>query len=48
MSRLAGLLVVLLSMVTPAIGYAAGADAADAAQKKDIGALRALVQRGPM
>ena len=36
---------VLLSMVTPAIGHAAGADAADAAQKKDIGALRALVQR---
>jgi ankyrin repeat protein len=32
-------------MVTPAIGLAAGADAADAAQKRDIGALRALVQR---
>jgi len=32
-------------MVTPAVGHAAGADAADAAQKKDIGALRALVQR---
>ena len=31
--------------VVPAIGYAAGADAADAAQKKDIGALRALVQQ---
>ena len=39
------LLAVLLSMVKPAVGHAAGADAADAAQKKDIGALRALVQR---
>ena len=39
------LLAVLLSMVTPAIGHAAGTDAADAAQKKDIGALRSLVQR---
>src|SRR5258706_8036509 len=38
-------LAVLLSIVTPAIGHAAGADAADAAQKKDIAALRALVQR---
>ena len=32
-------------MATPATGQAAGADAADAAQKKDLGALRALVQR---
>jgi ankyrin repeat protein len=39
------LLAVLLSMVKPAIGHAGGADAADAAQKKDITALRALVQR---
>src|SRR5580765_1245098 len=39
------LLAVLLSVVAPATGHAAGADAADAAQKKDIGALRALVQR---
>src|SRR4249919_3754369 len=37
-------LVVVLTMV-PAIGEAAGADAATAAQEKDIGALRALVQR---
>ena len=37
-------LVVVLTLV-PAIGEAAGADAASAAQEKDIGALRALVQR---
>src|SRR3979409_130756 len=41
---LAGL-AVLLSIVTPAIGHAGGADAADAAEKKDIGPRRALVQR---
>jgi ankyrin repeat protein len=34
-----------LAIVTPATSLAAGADAADAVQKKDIGALRALVQR---
>jgi len=39
------LLAVLLAMVAPATGHAGAADAADAAQKKDIGALRALVQR---
>ena len=39
------MLAVLLTIAVPAIGDAAGADAADAAQKKDIGALRALVQR---
>jgi uncharacterized protein len=37
-------LLVVLTLV-PAAGEAAGADAANAAQKKDIGALRALVQR---
>lgn len=35
----------LLTIALPAISDAAGADAADAAQKKDISALRALVQR---
>ncbi len=39
------LLAVLLSIGKPAIGHTAGADVADAAQKKDIGALRAFVQR---
>jgi ankyrin repeat protein len=43
-------LAVLLSMAMPSIGYAAaaeaaGADVADAAQKKDLGSLRTLVQR---
>jgi ankyrin repeat protein len=31
--------------MVPAIGETAGADAANAAQEKDLGALRALVQR---
>jgi uncharacterized protein len=35
----------LLTIARPAISDGAGADAADAAQKKDISALRALVQR---
>jgi len=34
----------LLTIALPSIGVAAGADVADAAQKKDIAALRALVQ----
>ena len=43
--RRPALLAALLSMLTPAAGHAAGAEAADAAQQKDIAALRALVQR---
>jgi ankyrin repeat protein len=39
------LLAALFSIATPGISRAANADAADAAQKKDLGALRALVQR---
>jgi uncharacterized protein len=35
----------LLLMAAPTIGAAAGSDAADAVQQKDLGALRALVQR---
>jgi len=38
-------LAVALLLVTPSIAGAAGADVADAAQKKDLGALRTLVQR---
>src|SRR5215471_13665147 len=34
-----------LLILTPAIAFAGATDAADAAQKKDLGALRALVQR---
>jgi uncharacterized protein len=43
-SRLASL-AVLLTITSPVISDGAGADAANAAQKKDLGALRALVQR---
>jgi len=32
-------------LLTPAIAFAGATDAADAAQKKDLSALRALVQR---
>ena len=39
------LLALLLTIAGSDIGYGAGADAANAAQKQDIGALRALVQR---
>jgi len=39
------LLALALLLVTPSIAGAAGADVADAAQKKDLGALRTLVQR---
>jgi ankyrin repeat protein len=39
------LLAVAFVMAAPAIGAAAGSDAADAVQKKDLGALRTLVQR---
>ncbi len=39
------LLAFLLAIALPAISDAAGADVADAAQKKDISALRTLVQR---
>jgi len=35
----------ILAIALPSIGAAAGADAADAAQRKDLAALRALVQR---
>ncbi len=41
---LSGLLLLVASF-TPATSLAAGSDTADAVQKKDIGALRALVQR---
>jgi len=44
MNRLA-VLTVALSILAPATGLAAGSDAADAVQKKDLGALRTLVQR---
>jgi ankyrin repeat protein len=40
-----GRLFLLLVSLWPATSLAAGSDAADAVQKKDIGALRALVQR---
>jgi ankyrin repeat protein len=47
MTRLASLAVALsiFTIFTPAATFATGSDAADAVQKKDIGALRALVQR---
>jgi uncharacterized protein len=38
-------LALLLTIIGSDISYGAGADAANAAQKKDLGALRALVQR---
>src|SRR5580765_4465124 len=40
-----GRLLLLLVSLWPATGLAAGSDAADAVQKKDLGALRTLVQR---
>src|SRR5262245_47806752 len=39
------LLTIALVIAVPALGAAAGSDAADAVQKKDLSALRALVQR---
>jgi len=45
MTKHAFVLAVALSMAAPSISAAAGSDAADAVQKKDLGALRALVQR---
>jgi uncharacterized protein len=44
-TRMKKLLALALLLLTPAIAHAAGADVADAAQKKDLGALRTLVQR---
>ena len=43
-ARLA-LVALLLTMVGSDVSYGAGADAANAAQRRDIGALRGLVQR---
>src|ERR1041385_1534566 len=39
------LTLIALLLLTPALAYAGATDAADAAQKKDLSALRALVQR---
>jgi ankyrin repeat protein len=43
--RFLALLALLVTVIGSSVSYGAGADAATAAQKKDIGALRALVQQ---